>query len=154
MKKFLALLTVLILSLVLVLPAAAGRGPGGGEGCPGTGDCDGSGARTAIKTEAGLLQRGMRGTVALVGTITAVGTDSVSIQVEKGNTLAADLIGTIVTVTITPETRLMLRDGTTCAPITLADLAIGQQVSLNGIQTETGLVVYRITVGAFLFGTP
>jgi hypothetical protein len=96
----------------------------------------------------------MRGTVALVGTITAVGTDSVSIQVEKGNTLAADLIGTIVAVTITPETRLMLRDGTTCTPITLADLAIGQQVSLNGIQTETGLVVYRITVGAFLFGIP
>jgi len=144
MKKMLVLLVVLMLTFAIVIPAAAGNGPGGG----GNGGGNGTGPGT------GQGQQGTRGTFAITGTIAAIGTNSVTINVTRANKLVQPYLGTQVTVTVTSGTRYLYKDGTTITTIGFADLKVGQPVSVNGILANNIWTVSRITVGASLSCLP
>jgi len=138
MKKMIVLLAVLVLTLALVIPASAnGNGPtagkNGGKG-PGTGPGQPRGA----------------GTFAFAGTITAIGENTVTIEAVGGNKLVQPSLGTQLTVTVTAQTRYVVRDGTTTTLITFTDLQVGQRVSVQGIFTDNVWTASRITVGALL----
>jgi hypothetical protein len=86
----------------------------------------------------------------MVGTIAAIGTDTLTIEVIAGNKLVQGSIGTQVIVTVVPETRYLLKTGIMVAPITFSGLQMGQKVSLNGIFADNTLTAFRVTVGANL----
>jgi len=133
MKKLFVLLAVFALAFAAVTPAfAAGKGPGGGQGS----------------------QKGPRGTFALVGTISAIGSNTVTVQVIRGNNLVKPYIGTPVTVTVSSATRYLYRDGATTTTISFADLKVGQPVSVNGTLANSVWIATRITVGASLSCLP
>ncbi len=141
MKKYIVALLVLVLTLALVAPvAAAGNGPGNGGG----GNGNGSG------------QQGPRGTFAITGTIAAIGPNTITIQVYRGNTLVQPYLGTPVTVTVTAGTRYLFKSSTaaTAATITFADLRVGNPVSVNGTVANNVWTASRITVGATLSCLP
>jgi hypothetical protein len=144
MKKMLVLLVVLMLTFAMVIPAAAGNGPGGGGNGGGSGTGPGTGQE----------QQGTRGTFAITGTIAAIGTNTVTINVSRGNKLVQPYLGTQVTVTVTSGTRYLYKDGTTITTIGFADLKVGQPVSVNGILANNVWTVSRITVGASLSCLP
>ncbi len=138
MKKIAVLFAVLVMLFAFTIPAAAnGFGPGGGMG---SGTTQG--------------QPGGRGTFVIVGTITNLGTNSVTLNVLRGNRLGQTYIGTLVTVNVTPQTLFFSRIGTTISQISFADLKVGQQVSINGIIANSVWTVYRITSGALLSCLP
>jgi hypothetical protein len=138
MKKIAILFAVLVMVFAFTIPAAAnGFGPGGGMG---SGTTQG--------------QPGGRGTFVIVGTITDLGTNSVTIDVLRGNRLGQTYIGTQVTLTVTPQALFFSRNGTTITQINFAGLMVGQQVSVNGIIANTVWTVYRITTGALLSCLP
>jgi hypothetical protein len=159
MKKMIALLAVLVLTFALVAPAAAaGNGPGGGNGGNGSGSGTGTGplqihTETQTQMQAQTQMAG-RGIFALTGTIATLGTNTVTIDVLHGNKLAQPTIGTQVTVTVTPQTRYLYKDGTTITTIGLADLLVGQNVSVNGLLANNVWTALRITVGADLACLP
>jgi len=133
MKKLFVLLAVFALAFAAVTPAFAARqGPGGGQGSP----------------------KGPRGTFALVGTISAIGSNTVTIQVYRGNNLVKPYIGQQLTVTVTSATLYLFKDGTTTTPITFADLKVGDPVSANGTVANGIWTTRRITVGASLSCLP
>ncbi|MEZ0397116.1 MAG: DUF5666 domain-containing protein [Anaerolineales bacterium] len=139
MKKFSVILLVLVLALALVAPAAAaGNGPGSG----GSGNGNG--------------QQGPRGTFAITGTITAIGPNTVTVQVYRGNTLVQPYLGTPVTVTVTAGTRYLFKSSSaaTATAITFADLRVGNPVSVNGTLANNVWTASRITVGASLSCLP
>jgi hypothetical protein len=143
MKKIVILFVVLVLVFTFAIPAAAGGyGPGGGNGSGGTGSGSGQG------------QHGTRSNFAMVGTIAAIGTNTVTINVIHGNKLVQPFLGTQVTVTMTSQTRYLYKDGTTITTIGFADLKVGQQVSVNGMFANSVWTVSRITVGASLSCLP
>ncbi len=130
MKKLFVLLAVLSLAFAAVTPAfAAGKGPGQGQGGP-------------------------RGTFAMTGYITATGSNTVTIQVYRGNNLVKPYIGQQVTVTVTAATKYVFRDGITSTPIRFADLKVGNPVSVNGTLANSVWTAKRITVGAALSCLP
>ena len=134
MKKIGILFVALVLAFAFTLPAAAsGMGPGGGMGSATTGG-----------------QPGGRGTFVIVGTITNLETNSVTINVLRGNRLGQAAIGTQVTLAVTSQTLFFSRNGSTISLISFADLEVGQQVSINGIFANNVWTVYRITTGALL----
>lgn len=133
MKKLFVLLAVFALAFAAVTPAfAAGQGPGQGQGS----------------------QKGPRGTFALVGTISAIGSNTVTVQVIRGNNLVKPYIGQQLTVTVTAATRYLFKNGTTSTPITFADLKVGDPVSANGAVANGVWTAKRITVGASLSCLP
>ena len=89
-----------------------------------------------------------RGVFSLVGRITAIGTDTVTIKVITGNILVKPYIGKELIVTVTAATRYLFKTGTTITPITFADLKVGQPVSVNGTTANNVWKATRITVGA------
>jgi hypothetical protein len=138
MKKIAILFVVLVMVFAFTIPASAGGyGPGGGNG---SGNGQG--------------QQGTRGTFAMVGKIAAIGTNTVTIDVIRGNKLVQPYIGTQVTVTVTSRTRYLYKDGTTTTQIGFADLKVGQPVSVNGTVANSVWTVTRITVGAKLSCLP
>lgn len=133
MKKLFVLLAVFVLAFAAVTPAfAAGQGPGQGQGS----------------------QKGPRGTFAMTGYITAIGSNTVTIQVYRGNNLVKPYIGQSLTVTVTAATRYLFKDGTTSTSITFADLEVGDPVSANGTVANGVWTAKRITVGANLACLP
>ena len=153
MNKYLVLILVVVLTFAMVIPVAAkGPGPGGnGPNFP-TGT---NGTQTAYTQ----MQQAPRQNFAMVGTI--AGIDPVlmtlTLNVINGNKLAQGRIGELVTVFTNDSTRYLLKTGTLVAPITFGDLAVGQQVSLNGIVSVENEIetwtAYRVTVGAALTQT-
>lgn len=133
MNKLFVLLAVFALAFAAVTPAfAAGQGPGQGQGS----------------------QKGPRGTFALVGTISAIGSNTVTIQVYRGNNLVKLYIGQQLTVTVNAATRILFKNGTTTTPITFTDLKVGDPVSANGTVANGVWTTKRITVGASLSCLP
>lgn len=132
MKKTLVLLLVLIFAFAAVFPAdAAGNNPGTGQG-----------------------QKGPRGTFAMTGYITAIGSNTVTIQVYRGNNLVKPYIGQMLTVMVTSSTRYIFKNGTTSTPIKFTDLKVGDPVSANGTVANGVWTTKRITVGASLSCLP
>jgi hypothetical protein len=128
--------------------SAGGNGPGYGHGSGGAG--------TGTGTGTGTQQSGPRGTFAITGTITAIGTNSITVQVIRGNKLVQSFIGTPMTVTVNAQTRYLYRTSatTTATIITFADLKVGQPVSVNGTVADNVWTVQRIAVGATLSCLP
>lgn len=127
------MLAVFALAFAAVTPAfAAGQGPGQGQGS----------------------QKGPRGTFALVGMISAIGSNTVTIQVIRGNNLVKPYIGQQLTVTVNAATRYLFKDGTTTTPIKFTDLKVGDPVSANGTVANGVWTTKRITVGASLSCLP
>ncbi|MDP3186232.1 MAG: DUF5666 domain-containing protein, partial [Anaerolineales bacterium] len=84
----------------------------------------------------------------------AIGSNTVTIQVYRGNNLVKPYIGQQLTVTVTSATRYLFKGGTTTTPITLTDLKVGDPVSANGTVANGVWTTKRITVGASLSCLP
>jgi hypothetical protein len=125
MKKMYAILLALVLLAVAIVPALAAP-------------------------EA----QGPRGTFALVGTITALGPNTVTVAVTSGNGLVKSYIGKEVTITVTASTRYLLKDDTSSVVIGFEDLEIGQPVSVNGMTANNVWTAKRVTVGASITCLP
>ncbi|MBN2388306.1 MAG: hypothetical protein JXB85_14920 [Anaerolineales bacterium] len=141
MKKTLVLMVTLVLVFALATPVlAGGKGPGTGSGGQGSGQG----------------QQDTRGTFAITGTITAIGANTVTVQVYRGNTLVQPFLGTPVTVTVSSATRYLFKSSTsaTATAITFADLRVGNPVSVNGTVANDIWTATRITVGASLSCLP
>jgi len=130
LKKILIPLLVIILLLTAVAPALAGSGPQPARG------------------------KG-RKPFALVGTITAINGSTVTVHVIAGNRLVKPSIGTDLALATNDLTRFRMRteDGDTQI-ITLADLAVGQNVSVNGVIKADVWLASRVTVGPELTHLP
>ena len=119
MKPKLSLLLLLVLMMMLASPALA------------TNESPGSGV------------------FALVGTITSIDevNRTVTIEVKRGNTLATVLIGELLTLATTDNTRFLLSGG---IPITFDYLDLDQDISARGFLNDDDWETERITVGAAL----
>jgi hypothetical protein len=130
MKKITVLIVTMVLLSISVIPAFASGGPSGA----------GQGSQ----------QGGPRGTIALVGEITAIDpvAHTLAVKVIKGNKLVQPYIGQEVEIATTLTTRYLLKaeDGTATL-ITFADLAVGDEISVNGRVLNNIWTARRITVG-------
>jgi len=184
MKKIVILLVVLMMVFAFTIPASArGIGPGDGTGpigglgpirgndsgrnSPGSGigPGDGTGPIGGLGPIRGndsgrngyVIGQGLQGSATIfvmVGKISALGTNMVTIEVISGNKLVQPSLGTQVTVTVTSQTRYLYKDGTTTTTIGFTDLKEGQQVSANGTVANNVWTASRITVGASLSCLP
>ena len=92
----------------------------------------------------------------MVGQITAVDTTAATVTVEvvRGNRVVKPFIGQTVTVQTTAATRFLKKTETGVVPIALADLQVGDAVSVQGRLAGEVWTAYRITVGANLSHLP
>jgi hypothetical protein len=141
MKKLIVLMLVLSLLAITIVPAFAAvstparikRGDGGGTG------------------------KGGNAPFALAGTIASLDpvARTVTVTVACGNKLVKSFIGQNLTIQTIDTTRFLLRNpDSTATPITFADLAVGQKVSVNGHFANNVWTASRITVGADLTCLP
>ncbi len=88
----------------------------------------------------------VRQAFALTGTITALGTDSITVLVSTGNRLVRPHIGQELVVQVTGSTlyRQWTPDG--CIPITFADLQVGDTTSISGTVSQGVFTARRVTV--------
>ena len=98
--------------------------------------------------------RGKSGSFTLAGVVTAINGTAVTVQVTGGNPIVHAYIGQTLTLQTTSSTRYLLRTDTGTAPITFADLAVGQKVSASGTVANNVWTAMRITVGANLVHLP
>jgi hypothetical protein len=126
MKRTYAILLALVMLAVTIIPALAAP-------------------------EAG---QGPRGTFALVGNITAIGANSVTVKVVSGNNLIKPYVGKELTVTVTASTRYLLKNNGVVTAITFGDLKVGQAVSINGAAANNVWTANRVTVGASISCLP
>jgi hypothetical protein len=92
---------------------------------------------------------------ALVGTITAIDGNTVTVRVVVGNHLVKRYYGQEVPLETNAATRFLMKDANGVVyPITLDDLEAGQNVSVNGVLANNRWVATRITVGARLIHLP
>jgi len=118
MKKLLILLVVVAMVLVVAPAAFAGNGNGNGNG-DGTGN--GGGSKATVVN------------YSLSGTVTAVGADSITLTVVKGNKAARAYKGQTVTLKVTATTLLYERTADReLVAATLADFAAGDRVNSSG----------------------
>jgi len=84
----------------------------------------------------------------LAGTITAIDGTTVTVHVVAGNYVVRPYIGQDLALQTTTATRFLLKTATGTVVITLADLAVGQNVSAQGTFVAGAWTAERITVGA------
>jgi hypothetical protein len=125
MKKSLVVLMVVALLAVSAVPAFAARGGPAQPPAPVRG-----------------------GQFTLVGTITAIAGDVVTVKVVSGNPIARPVVGQDVALQTTAATRFLRTTATGTVVITLADLQVGDNVSAQGQLAEGLWTAGRITVGA------
>lgn len=151
MKKILIPLMLVVMLAITVIPAAAG---GNGPGGPGGNVPQTTPQGTAVASQ----QKSPRGTFAITGTISAIdaANNTVTITVSRGNKLVQPYLGTDVTVTLTLKTVYLYKATATATAtkITLADLQVGNPVSVNGTVKDLVWTATRITVGASLSCLP
>ncbi len=92
----------------------------------------------------------------MVGQITAVdtGAATVTVKVVRGNRVVKPFIGQTVTVQTDAATRFLKKTEAGVVPIALADLQVGDAVSVQGRLAGEVWTAYRITVGADLSHLP
>jgi len=83
---------------------------------------------------------------ALTGTITAIGTDSITVLVGNGNRLIKPYIGQELVVQVTESTRYRQWTPEGCIPITFEDLEVGDTTSMEGTASEDVFTAARVTV--------
>jgi hypothetical protein len=147
MRKLFILAVVAVVALTIVPAALAGNGNGPGDGT-GTGVCTGTG--TGPGSGFGPQAGGARYTVN--GTVTAVGTDSLTVTVKSGNRAVRKSIGKTVVLAITADTLLYERNADrTLVNATLADFAAGDRVTSVGtvdlsVAADPVFTAYRVTL--------
>jgi hypothetical protein len=82
----------------------------------------------------------------LTGTITAIGTDSITVLVHNGNRLIKPYIGQELVVQVTENTRYRQWTPDGCVPITFEDLEVGDATSIQGTVSEEVFTAARVTV--------
>lgn len=135
MKKYFALILVLMMLAATTVPAfAAGKSPAGnGNKVSGNGP------------------------FSLTGTIVSLNPDSrtVTVSVACGNKWVKPFMGQTLTLQTNDATRFLLRNpGITATLITYSNLAAGQKVSINGQLANNVWIAQKITVGADLLCQP
>lgn len=176
MKKIVILFVVLVMVFAFTIPASAGRnspgcgvGPGDGTGpvgglgpIGGNGSCGsdsgygplgGNGSGGTVSGN-GQVKQAARGIFTMTGTITAIGTSMVTVNVLQGSKLVQPYLDTQMAVTVTSQTRYLYKDGTTTTTIGFSALQVGQKVSVQGRLANNIWTVSRITVGASLSCLP
>ncbi len=163
MKKLIVFVLVLVLLAGMTAPALAAGGTNGNGGSGGNGngggsnggsgsDINGSGTGTGTGTGKGGKMPNV-----LIGTITSLDplTRTVTVDVLSANTAAKDYIGQVITFLTSESTNIVLRnpDGVG-TPITFEELAVGLNVSVAGVLSETGWTATRITVDPELLCLP
>jgi len=98
--------------------------------------------------------RGKSGSFTLAGVVTAINGKTVTVQVTGGNPIVREYVGQTLTLQTTSSTRYLLKTDTGTAPITFADLAVRQKVSVSGMVANNVWTATRITVGADLVHVP
>jgi len=83
---------------------------------------------------------------ALVGTITALGADTITVQVQSGNRYVKPYIGQELTVQVTGSTRYMRWTADGSVPISFADLNVGDATNINGTLAESTFTATRVTI--------
>jgi hypothetical protein len=132
LKRISVILTlVLLMTLVIASPVFAGNGNGSGQS-------RGTGA-------GGSTQKSQQNFV-MVGTITEVGSDSITIQ-----TINARFAGQVETVTITAETRLYKWTETGKVAISFEEIAVGQTVNVKSKLTADGYLATTVTIDVPLY---
>ncbi len=125
MRKRLVILTmVTLVTLVAVTPVLAGHGGPGGNG--------GGGGRPLF---------------ALVGTITVIGDNTITVQVVDGNRFVEPYIPGELTVQLTGSTNYFEWDPDGRLPIDLEDVALGDTTSIHGTVADDVFTADRVTVG-------
>ena len=162
MKKFVVFTLVIALLALAVTPALALSGSTNNY----QNSINGNGGTGTAVNNAG------QGFFAVAGTITALGTDTVTLTVVAGSKLVHDYIGQDITLQTTEDTRFLLAcsyvapevavvtddtDTTDCTanPVTFAELVVGQNVTAKGTADMNGdgvmdWTVEHITIGAAL----
>lgn len=128
MKKSVVMLLVLMLMVVSVTPSLAAGGPPVG--------------------------RGVNGAFTLAGTMTAISGTTVTVNVASVSGPNKTGMGQAVVLQTDANTRFLLKTATGVVPITLADLQVGQKVSVSGTIADGVWTASRITVGANLIHYP
>jgi hypothetical protein len=151
MKKLAVLTLVVTLLAISVVPALAAGGPPANRGT-GSGNFTGAQAGPAIRNQ---ISFGVRTPFALSGTITTLGTGTVTVEVSCGNRAVKDYIGTTVTLQTDEFTRFLERnDDGIATPITFAELEVGQTVSGHGSLVDGVFSATRLTIDALLYCLP
>ena len=142
-----------------VVNPATGYGTGSGTAArTGAGIVPGTGNGTAAKV--GAEKGNENGIFAMVGSIVAIDpvAHTVSVSVVGGNKLTQPSIGQTVTVQATEATRFLLsyqvgvsQYSGTSAAIAFEDLAVGQDVSVNGEVEDGEWMANRFTVAPQLY---
>lgn len=96
-------------------------------------------------------QRRWQGNVfGLVGEVTAVdaGTGTITVLVRAGNRLVKDYIGEELTVETDDDTLFLIYGDPKCTIGDFTDVAVGADVSMNGLVDEDGtFLARRVTIG-------
>jgi len=135
MKRRLFVMAMVVLMLATAAPALA---DGRGEGHPG-GDQN--------------RHQRARQPFALVGTITGVDTDTITVEVQSGNRYAKPYVGQELSIQVTGSTRTMRWTSAGSVPISLADLSVGDSASINGLLSEDTFTATRVTIDVPMSGT-
>jgi hypothetical protein len=131
-RKLAVLLLVALVALIAATPAlAAGRSRGNerqyGEG--------GSPERRQIQQY-----------FSLVGVITALDGDTITVEVYHGNRIIRPYIGGELTIKLTSSTRYRQWTSDGCIPISFDDLEVGGTTSIQGTVSGGAFIADRITV--------
>jgi hypothetical protein len=161
MKKLFVFMLVLVLLAGMTAPALAAGGTNGNGGRGGNGNGGGSngGSGSDVNGSGTGTSTGKGGKMpnVLIGTITSLDplTRTVTVDVLSANTAAKDYVGQVITFLTGESTNIVLRnpDGVG-TPITYEELAVGLNVSVAGVLSETGWTATRITVDPELLCLP
>jgi hypothetical protein len=83
----------------------------------------------------------------LTGTITALGSDSITVLAHNGNRFVKPYIGQDLVVLVTDGTRYREYTPEGCVPIGFGDLQVGDTISIHGTSSEGTFTALRVTVG-------
>lgn len=84
----------------------------------------------------------------LTGTITALGSDSITVLVHNGNRFVKPYMGQELVVLVTEGTRYREYTPEGCVPIGFGDLKVGDTTSIQGTVSDGTFAALRVTVDA------
>jgi len=133
-RKLAVLAMAVLVLLVAATPSlAAGGGPHGGPGGRGQGGQGGEDGRSLF---------------ALVGTITDIGEDTITVQVVEGNWFVWPYVGETLAIQVTVDTLFYRWTPEGRVPITVTDISGGDLASIHGTVTADGAFIADwVTVG-------
>ena len=139
MKRKLGVLVLVALVALLAATPALAAGPGEGKGFQ-------------HKEGGPLGGRQARQAFALVGVITALDSNTITIQVYHSNRIVQSSIGQELTVHLTGSTRYRQWTADGCIPASFDAVQVGDTASIMGRVSDGAYVAERVTVDVPLLG--